>query len=419
MRTSIRSAAFAALTAISLTAVAQTVPVESVAFTVTSNKLAVGGSRTYKVEVLPADATDKTVVWTSSEPGVATIDGTGKVRGMAPGSTILTAACGGKSASLELTVSLKDAKVGYYLFDDGTWEQGAIVAGKKCVGMIFYVNADNRSGKAVSLDEAEQLAWSKALAPVPTATDNLDGMLNRDKISVLTDWATDFPAEAWCVEKSDAHFEWYLPAVDELRQLFAASCGLKWVPADADEANGEISNWSGNSVTMIQTDGQPNIDPYPTERAAFNASLAKAGGTPLSADKYWSSTMMTDDMASFLSFEGGYSNGQPKQYFHVCRTRAVTCFSEPQPISTGVESISDTSMSEICFRFGNGNVVIDSPSVIRQVELWTMTGARITSSVSYDGCSAVADLSALQPGTIGIITAVTAEGRHSARFIRR
>lgn len=419
MRKIIRIAALSALTAVSMTAFAQTVPVESVTFTVTSNKLAVGGSRTYKAEVLPATATEKTVTWDSSDPRVATIDANGKVRGMAPGTTTLTAACGGKSASLDLTVSLKDAKVGYYLFNDGTWEQGAIVPGKTCVGYIYYVNADNRSGKAVSLDEQEQLMWSKALAPVPEGTDVLDGMLNRSKITVLADWEENFPAEAWCVAKSDDRFEWYLPAVDELRQLFAASCGLKWVESGADEANKEVNNWTGNSVTMVQKDGEPDIDPYPTERAAFNANLAKAGGTALSADKYWSSTLMSDEMATFLSFEGGYSNGQPKQYFHVCRTRAITRFTEPSPLTTGVECITSAGASVVDFRLGTTFAEVIAPYVVKNVEVWSMSGARLSAEVEYEGSSARIDFSALQPGTVGIITVVTDEGRNSARFVRR
>ena len=117
---------------------AQSVPVESITITPTSAKLAVGGSRTYKAEILPAEAAaGATVEWTSSEPRVATIAANGKVRGMAPGTTVLRATCGDKSAELSLTVALKAPKVGNYLFSDGTWEQGAVVEGKTCVGMIY------------------------------------------------------------------------------------------------------------------------------------------------------------------------------------------------------------------------------------------------------------------------------------------
>ena len=44
---------------------AQSVPVESITITPTNAKLAVGGSRTYKVEILPAEAAaGATVEWT-------------------------------------------------------------------------------------------------------------------------------------------------------------------------------------------------------------------------------------------------------------------------------------------------------------------------------------------------------------------
>ena len=167
---------------------AQSVPVESITITPTSAKLAVGGSRTYKAEILPAEAAaGATVEWTSSEPRVATIAANGKVRGMAPGTTVLRATCGDKSAELSLTVALKAPKVGNYLFSDGTWEQGAVVEGKTCVGMIYYINADGRTGKAVSLDEGEQLSWSKATVAIPAATDVMDGAANCAEIAKIAD----------------------------------------------------------------------------------------------------------------------------------------------------------------------------------------------------------------------------------------
>lgn len=56
-----RLAAAAAIVLTAGAAAAQTVPVESVTLTVTSAKLAVGGSRTYKASVLPANATEQTI----------------------------------------------------------------------------------------------------------------------------------------------------------------------------------------------------------------------------------------------------------------------------------------------------------------------------------------------------------------------
>lgn len=56
--------------------------------------------------VSPAETTDKKVVWTSSDYGVATVDSDGLVRAVAPGETVITARCGEASATCRITVSV-------------------------------------------------------------------------------------------------------------------------------------------------------------------------------------------------------------------------------------------------------------------------------------------------------------------------
>mgnify|MGYP002520973363 CR=1 FL=1 len=396
--------------------------IESITITPTSAKLAVGGSRTYKAEILPADAASGAKVeWSSSEPRVATIDANGKVRGMAPGITVLKATCGEMSADLTLTVSLKAPKVGYYLFSDGTWEQGAVVAGKTCVGMIFYVNADGRTGKAVSLDEAEQLSWSGATMAIPAANDVMNGAANCAAIANVPGWESGFQAANWCASKSDDNLKWYLPAVDEMRQLFAASCGLTWVEKDADTSKGQVNNWTGNSVTMAYKDGQPDTNPYPEARATFNANLAKAGGAALAADKYWTSTMMSADLVNFLSFEGGYSNGQPKQYFHVCRTRAITSFPDPEPIVPVPTSVHDMKAhgSALEVFVSGGVATVGSQKPIQSLAVAAMTGAMVEVNAAIDANKATFSTAALPQG-VYVVTVVSADGsKASAKMLKR
>lgn len=412
------SMAAALLSTAAFTVMAQSVPVESIAITPTSAKLAVGGSRTYSVEILPAEAAaGAKVEWSLSEPRVATITSAGKVRGMVPGVTKVIASCGGKTAELELTVSLKAPKVGNYLFADGTWEQGAVVEGKTCVGMVFYVNPDGRTGKAVSLDEAEQLYWSTSSAAVPAATDALDGAANCAAIAQIAGWESAFQAANWCAQKSNDCLTWYLPAVDEMRQLFAASCGLTWVASGADETKGQVNNWTGNSVTMVYKDGEPDTNPYPEARATFNTNLAKAKGVALAADKYWTSTIMGTDFATFLSFEGGYSNAQPKQYFHVCRTRAITAFPDPEPIvpqPTAITSV--TAPASLTLKIVGTEAQIIAPKPVKALTLYTLTGTQLPITTSTGAASAYANATvatfstAHLPKGLYVVTATLADG---------
>ena len=84
-----------------------TVPVSSVTLNKTELSLKEGTSEALTATVNPDDATDRTVTWTSSNSSVATVDNTGKVTAIAPGSAQITAASGGKSAVCTVTVTKK------------------------------------------------------------------------------------------------------------------------------------------------------------------------------------------------------------------------------------------------------------------------------------------------------------------------
>ena len=80
------------------------VPVTSVTLDRTELELTVGDETQLVATVSPADATDKTVQWSSSSASVAGVDQTGKVTALAEGSSTITASCGGKSATCRVTV---------------------------------------------------------------------------------------------------------------------------------------------------------------------------------------------------------------------------------------------------------------------------------------------------------------------------
>lgn len=66
------------------------VAVEGVSLNKSSLSLIQDASETLIATVTPNNATDKSVTWTSSEPGVASVDSTGKVTALAAGSTTIT-----------------------------------------------------------------------------------------------------------------------------------------------------------------------------------------------------------------------------------------------------------------------------------------------------------------------------------------
>ena len=85
------------------------VAVVSVSLSKTELFLEIGEEETLSATVLPEDATDKTVTWSTSNAEVATVEG-GKVTAIKEGTAVITALAGGKSAYC--TVAVKQ-----YVFD--------------------------------------------------------------------------------------------------------------------------------------------------------------------------------------------------------------------------------------------------------------------------------------------------------------
>ena len=80
------------------------VAVTDVKITSTVTEVTAGETITLTAEVLPADATNKTVTWTSSDTTFATVDSTGKVTGVKAGEATITASAGGQTDTVKVTV---------------------------------------------------------------------------------------------------------------------------------------------------------------------------------------------------------------------------------------------------------------------------------------------------------------------------
>ena len=80
------------------------IPVQSVTLNKSTLSLTEGDSETLTATILPATATDKTVTWTVSPSGYATVSG-GVVKAVKAGSCTVTATAGGKNASCAVTVA--------------------------------------------------------------------------------------------------------------------------------------------------------------------------------------------------------------------------------------------------------------------------------------------------------------------------
>ena len=99
------------------------VPVERIELSASALELAEEEVSNLSCTVYPDNASDKTVVWKSSDEAIATVDQYGRVTGVKKGTCKITAAVDGKEAVLELTVKQKlpDLKAIYEELCESDW----------------------------------------------------------------------------------------------------------------------------------------------------------------------------------------------------------------------------------------------------------------------------------------------------------
>ena len=79
--------------------------VDSVNLNYATATIDMGKTLELKAQLLPTTVTNKTIIWTSSDSNIATVDANGKVTGINPGSVSITATVDQKSASCTVTVA--------------------------------------------------------------------------------------------------------------------------------------------------------------------------------------------------------------------------------------------------------------------------------------------------------------------------
>lgn len=110
-----------------------------------SISMKVGETETIEYQIIPDSAIDKTVTWTSSDNGVATVDAEGTVTALAAGSTIITVATvNGLTATCTVTVTEITTKVDEIAdetADDNCYDfQGRLIPGQPKRGSIVVRN---------------------------------------------------------------------------------------------------------------------------------------------------------------------------------------------------------------------------------------------------------------------------------------
>ena len=117
-----------------------------------------GMTWTLHATVLPEDAADKTITWTSADESIATIDDSGVITTHAPGQTTITAACEAGGMSTSYTLVVQDAVKCSYC--GGTGHTAANCTAKKATEQVQA--AATQQSEDAAAPAAEQSAAEAA-----------------------------------------------------------------------------------------------------------------------------------------------------------------------------------------------------------------------------------------------------------------
>lgn len=348
-------------------AVVQT-PVESITINQEDFGMNELDTRTLTASVLPENADNKTITWTSSDESVATVNGAGKVTALCAGETVITAKAGNMTDECRVTVSALPLKVGDFYYSDGTWSS-MLESDKECIGIVAYTgditatdpvlvreHPSCRHGLVISLTESNNemtgngVAWQKndtlynrfvsdwiaenageyeSVATGTEASDNINipmGYHNTRAIEAFnadpsnSQWPVD--AVQWVVDYRETHpvpehtSGWYLPSVKEMSLVMSGpydgNLGDVTMTTGISTENKNILNASLGQVPgamLIGTFGTSEIMPIPIS--------------------YWSSSECADAQSNAFAIDHLAGSAQmvfKNESTNLCRIRPVLAF---------------------------------------------------------------------------------------------
>lgn len=175
------------------------IPVSSVTLDKTTLALEVGGSETLTATVLPADAQEKTVTWSSSDEAIAKVSSTGEVEGVKAGTATITATTTDGNKTAICTVTVSNVAVTGVSFASAT-ASVAIGATTTLTPVFTPTNAADKTGTWMSSNTGVATVNNGVVTGVGAGT------------ATITFTSTDGGFNATCtvtVNAAAADYDWY------------------------------------------------------------------------------------------------------------------------------------------------------------------------------------------------------------------
>ena len=206
-----------------VTVKAKVTSVTAITLDKTTAEILEGETVTLTATVNPSDATDQTIVWTSSDESVAKVI-SGVVIGVKAGKATIIASCGGKVATCEVTVKPKTISVTSITLDKTRAEMTE--------GEILTLTADVAPEDATD----KTLIWTSSDEAVATVKDGVVTAVKLGKTTITAASASNPSVSATC------------------EVVVFSATGIGSVESDKNEKQ-DIYNLNGQRVTTMRKGG--------------------------------------------------------------------------------------------------------------------------------------------------------------------